>query len=112
MNTVWVHWNCNNLMKHFIAKTTLNAVYQNIHQVLICPTAIVSFIITKEEWHENNIFIFKNNYLNVEMGLNLLHVIVLHVIQITVKTNIELCDLHNLVCLLSMTNIALYFNKN
>jgi hypothetical protein len=27
------------------------------------------------------------------MGLNLLHVIVLHVIQITVKTNIELCDI-------------------
>ena len=27
------------------------------------------------------------------MGLNLLHVIVLHVIQITVKTDIELCDI-------------------
>ena len=101
-------------MKHFIAKTTLNAVYQNIHQVLICPTAIISCIITKEEWHENNIFIFKNNYLNVEMGLNLLHVIVLHVIQITVKTNIELCDIpaQPRLSFVSLTNIALNFNKN
>ena len=48
------------------------------------------------------------------MGLNLLHVIVLHVIQITVKTNIELCDIpaQPRLSFVSLTNIALYFNKN